>query len=82
MKIFKAKHFKDEMQSLDAYYKCILSCEINPSSNSWQGVGEDCETKSLNQHLKSHFMQNNHLSKFINNLSKIDIVVNYQFVLI
>ena len=27
-------------------------------------------------------MQNNHLLKFINNLSKIDIVRNYQFILI
>ncbi len=56
MKIFKAKHFKDKMQSLDAYYECILSCEINPCSSSWQGVEEDCETKCLNEHLKSHFM--------------------------
>ena len=70
MKIFKDKHFKYEMQSLDDYYKCILSCEINPCSSSWQGVEEDCETKCLNQHLKSHFMWNNHLSKFINYLSK------------
>ena len=56
MKIFKDKQFKYEMQSLDAYYECILSCEINPCSSSWQGVEEDCETKCLNQHLKSHFM--------------------------
>ena len=56
MKIFKDKHFKYEMQSLDAYYECILSCEINPCSSSWQGVEEDCETKCLNEQLKSHFM--------------------------
>ena len=56
MKTFKDKHFKYEMQSLDAYYECILSCEINPCSSSWQGVEEDCETKCLNEQLKSHFM--------------------------
>ena len=56
MKTFRYKHFKNERQSLDAYYECILSCEINPSSSSWQGVEEDCETKCLNQHLKSHFI--------------------------
>ena len=44
------------MQSLDAYYECILSYEINPCSFSWQWVEEDCETKCLNEHLKSHFM--------------------------
>ena len=69
MKIFKDKHFKYEMQSLDAYYECILSCEINPCSSSWQGVEDDCENKWLNQQLKSHFMKNNHLIKCINNLS-------------
>ena len=70
MKIFKAKHFKDEMQSIDAYYECILSCEINPCSSSWQGIEEDCETKCLNQYLKSHSMWSNNLCKFINNPSK------------
>ena len=29
MKIFRDKDFKYEMQSIDAYQKCILSCEIN-----------------------------------------------------
>jgi len=56
MKTFLDKQFKHEKQSLDAYYECILGCEINPCSSSWQVVEEDCETKCLNQHLKSHFM--------------------------
>ena len=56
MKIFKDKHFKYEMQSLDAYYECILSCEINPCSSSWQGFKEDCEIKGLSIDLKSHFI--------------------------
>ena len=50
MKIFRNKDFKYEMQSIDAFYECILSCEINTWS-SWQGIEEDCETKCLNQHL-------------------------------
>ncbi len=56
MKRFRDKDFKYEMQSTDAYYECILSCEINPCSSSWQGIEEDYETKCLNQHLKSRFM--------------------------
>ena len=44
------------MQSLDAYYECILGSEINPCIRSWQWVEERCETKCLNQHLKTHFM--------------------------
>ena len=56
METFRDKYFKNEMQSLDAYYECILSCKINPCSGSWQGVEEYCETKCLNQHIKSHFM--------------------------
>ena len=56
MKILKDKHFKYDMQSLDAYCEYILSCEINPCSSSWQGVEEDCETKCLNQHLKFHLI--------------------------
>ena len=56
MKIFRDKHLKNELQSLDAYYECILSCEINPSSSSWQGIEEDCQTKCLNQYLKCHFL--------------------------
>ena len=56
MKTFKDKHFKYEIQSLDASYECILSCEINPCSSSSQGVEEYYKTKFLNQLLKSHFM--------------------------
>ena len=56
MKIFKKTQVIYERQSLDAYHVCILSCEINPCSSSWRGVVEDCETKCLNQNLKSHFM--------------------------
>ena len=55
MKTFRDKHFKNEMNSLDAYYDCILSCEINPRSGSWQGIHEDCEKKCLKQHLKADF---------------------------
>ena len=56
MKTLWDKNFKNELQSQDAYYECILSCKINPCSSSWQGVEADCETKCLNEHLKSHFM--------------------------
>ncbi len=56
MKTFGDKHFKNEMPSLVAYYKCIISCEINPCSSSSQGVEEDCETKCLSQQLKYLFM--------------------------
>ena len=56
MKTLRDKHFKNELQLLDAYYQCILSCKINPCSSSWQGVEADCENKCLNEHLKSHFM--------------------------
>ncbi len=55
MKMFRNKDFKYVMQSIDALYKCILSCEINTWS-SWQEIEEDCETKWLNQHLKPRFM--------------------------
>ena len=56
MKTFRDKNFKNQMESLNAYYECILSCEINPCSSSWLGIEENCETKCLNQQLKSHFM--------------------------
>tara|TARA_Y100001935_G_scaffold242568_1_gene233119 strand:- start:596 stop:766 length:171 start_codon:yes stop_codon:yes gene_type:complete len=56
MKTFRDKYFKNEMHSLDAYYDCILSCEINPSSGSWQGLEETCEEKCIRQHLKANFM--------------------------
>ncbi len=44
------------MESEDAHYECILSCEINPYSSSWQEVEADCEAKCLNKHLQSHIM--------------------------
>ena len=47
MKTFRDKYFWNEMHSLDAYYNCILSCEIDPSSGSWQGVEENCEEKCM-----------------------------------
>ena len=56
MKTLRYKHLKSELQSVNAYYECILSCEINPCSSLWQGVEEDCETKCLNEQVKSHFM--------------------------
>ena len=56
MRTYRDKYFKNEMNSLDSYNECILSCEINPCSSSWQGVSEDCETNCLNQQLKAHFM--------------------------
>ena len=56
MKRFRAKNLKNEMHLQEAYNNCVLSCEINPCSSSWQGVEEDCETKCLNQYFKSHFM--------------------------
>ena len=56
MRTFRYKQFKNERQSLNSYYECISSCEINPCSSSWQGVEEDCETRCLDEHLKSHFI--------------------------
>ena len=44
------------MHSLDAYYACILICEIKPSSGSWEGVEETCELKCIRKHLKANFM--------------------------
>ncbi len=55
MRTFRDKHFKNEMHSLDAYYACLLSCEINPNDGGWQGFDGDCETKCLRQHLKADF---------------------------
>ncbi len=55
MKTFRNKYFKNEMHSLDAYYNCILSCEINPSSSSWEGIEESCEARCLRKHLKADF---------------------------
>ena len=56
MKTFRDKYFKNEMHALHAYYDCILSCEINPSSGSWQGLEETCEDKCIGQHLKADFI--------------------------
>ena len=56
MKTLKDKHFKNELQSIDAFYEWILGWEINPCSSLWQGVEEVYENKCLNEHLKSHFM--------------------------
>ena len=56
MKTLKDKGFKNEINSRDAYYDCIVSCEYNSCSSSWRGIEENCETKCLNQYLKSHFM--------------------------
>ena len=56
MNTLRDKYFNNKLQSVDAYYECILSCEVNPCSSSWQGVDEDCENKCLNAQLKSHFM--------------------------
>ena len=56
MKTFRDKYLKNEMHSLDAYYNCILRCEINPSSGSWQGVEENYEEKCMRQQLKDYFM--------------------------
>ena len=55
MRTFRDKHFKNEMHSLDAYYECILSCEINPIKDSWQGIEEDCKKKCIKQHLEADF---------------------------
>ena len=70
MKTSRDKHFKNKFQSRNAYYESILSCEINPCSSTWQGIEADCETKCLNENLKSHFMQNKNLCKLINKPSK------------
>ena len=56
MKTFRDKFLKNELHSLDKYYACILCCEINPSSGSWQGIEETCETRCIRQHLKVNFM--------------------------
>ena len=56
MRTFRDKYFRNNMHPLDAYYECILSCEINTNSESWQGIDEDCETKCIKQHLKAIFM--------------------------
>ena len=47
---------KEELLPIDAYYQCLLSCKINPSSGSWIGLEEDCEKRCIQQHLKANFM--------------------------
>jgi len=47
---------KEQLHPIDAYYQCLLSCKINPSSGSWIGLEEDCEKRCITQHLKANFM--------------------------
>ena len=47
---------KEHLHSIDAYYQCLLSCKINPSSGSWIGLEEDYETRCMQKHLKANFM--------------------------
>ena len=47
---------KEQLLPIDAYYQCLRSCQINPSSGSWIGLEEDCEIRCIQQHLKSNFM--------------------------
>ena len=47
---------KEQLHSIDAYYQCLLSCKINPSSFSWIRLEEDCEKRFMQQHLKANFM--------------------------
>ena len=49
-------HPKEQLHPIDAYYQCLLSCKINPSSGSWIGLEEDCEKRCIQQHLKANFM--------------------------
>jgi len=49
-------YLKEQLLSFDAYYQCLLSCKINPSSGSWIGLEEDCEKRCIQQHLKANFM--------------------------
>ena len=47
---------KKQLLPLDAYYQCLLSCKINPSSGAWIGLEENCEERCIQQHLKANFM--------------------------
>ena len=47
---------KEQLLPLDAYYQCLLSCKINPSSGAWIGLEENCEERCIQQHLKANFM--------------------------
>ncbi len=46
----------EQLLPIDSYYQCLRSCKINPSSGSWMGLEEDCETICIKQHLKANFM--------------------------
>ena len=46
----------EQLHSMDAYYQCLLSCKINPSSGSWIGLEEDCEKRRIQKHLKANFV--------------------------
>ncbi len=59
MKTFGDKQFKNELDSLEANYDYILTCEINPCSSSCQGVEENLKKKSLNLNLIVHLMKKN-----------------------
>ena len=52
----KNSNSKEQLLPIDAYYQCLLSCKINPSSGSWIGLEEDCEKRCIQQHLKANFM--------------------------
>ena len=56
MKKQKKSNPNENLLAIDAYYECLLSCKINPSSASWIGLEEDCETRCIQQHLKANFM--------------------------
>ena len=55
IRLFRDKHFKNEIHSLDAYYECILSREINTIRGYWQGVEEGCKKKCMKHHLEANF---------------------------
>ena len=38
---------KEELLPADAYYQCLLSCKVSPSSGSWIGLEEDCEKRCI-----------------------------------
>ena len=47
---------EEQLHPIDAYYECLLSCKINPSSGAWMGLDENCEKRCIQQHLKANFM--------------------------
>ena len=52
MNTFRDKYFKNKMLPLDAYYDCIISCEINSTINYRQVAEENGERKFKEQNLK------------------------------